>query len=70
MERDSLAAANIVAYLKDRPEQKGLVFYGSGHLIKRPDYKSAGGGEPSEEDKGYYLAYYLKGEFGDGRSSQ
>jgi hypothetical protein len=64
-ERDSLSAMNVIAYLKGRPEQKALMFYGSGHLIKNTVEKGHAGPLTPSEDTGHFLAYYLKREFGD-----
>jgi hypothetical protein len=64
-ERDSLTAINIFTYLRDHPGQKGLMFFGNGHLIKNIVRKFYSSELTAEESRGAYLGYYLKREFGD-----
>lgn len=64
-QRDSLSAMNVESYLKERPEQKALMFYGTGHLIKNVVEKGFAGSLTAKEDTGYFLAHYLKRDFGD-----
>ena len=63
-DRDSLTAQNVIAYLKDHPLQKALIYYGSGHLIKMKDVSKDFGGS-GVQGKGNLLAYYLKKQYGD-----
>lgn len=62
--RDSLAAANVIGYFKAHPEQKGLIFYGNGHLIKNIVTKPFAESLTPEERTGAFMAYYLKREYG------
>ena len=64
-QRDSLSAGNVIAYLQDHPDQKALMFYGVGHLIKNFVEKNYTGSLSAGEKSGHYLAYYLKKEFGE-----
>jgi hypothetical protein len=64
-DRDSLAAMNIITYLHEHPDHKGLIFYGSGHLIKNIVTKPFTEALTPEESKGVFLANYLKREYGD-----
>jgi hypothetical protein len=61
--RDTFSSWSITEYLNQRPEEKVLIFYGTGHLIKEYYKKNA----PLKDDErwGYYLAHYLKRNFGD-----
>ncbi|HVO75220.1 MAG TPA: hypothetical protein VMT35_14415 [Ignavibacteriaceae bacterium] len=61
--RDSLSAKNIIEYLKNN-NRKAILFYGNLHLIKNYVSKNIAGALPDSESYGYYLAYYLKKEFG------
>ena len=64
-DRDSLTAMNIRAYLQNHPDQKGLIFYGAGHLIKNIVTKAFTQSLRPEERTGAFLARYLKDEYGD-----
>ncbi|MFI5251901.1 MAG: hypothetical protein ACHQQQ_05635 [Bacteroidota bacterium] len=65
-DRDSLSAINIITYFKGHPEQKGLVFYGVGHLIKNVVEKGDFTGSLAPEERtGAYIGYYLKKEYGE-----
>ena len=64
-QRDSLSAINVTSYLRARPNQKALMFFGTGHLIRNTVEKGFAGSLTPEEDTGHFLAYYLKREFGD-----
>lgn len=64
-QRDSLSAMNVESYLKERPGQKALMFYGTGHLIKNVVKKRFAGSLTPKENTGYFLAHYLKRVFGD-----
>lgn len=62
--RDSITAMNLTNYITNNPEQNILIFYGGAHLQKGFVEK------PSkvltvQEKMGYYLANYLKKEYGD-----
>ncbi len=63
--RDSVAALNVIEYLTVHPEQKALIFYGSGHLVKNIVEKPFSESLPSEERKGAFMAHYLKREYGE-----
>ena len=64
-DRDSLSAMNIITYLKEHPNQKGLVFYGNGHLIKKIVKKNTGGPSTPSLGMGSYIGYYLKREYSE-----
>ncbi len=62
--RDSITAMNLTKYIRINPDQNILIFYGGSHLQKGLVQK------PSkiltvQEKMGYYLANYLKKEFGE-----
>lgn len=63
--RDSLTAKNIIEYLRKNRESKAIIFYGNLHLIKNYVSKNIAGALPDYESYGYYLAHYLKKEFGE-----
>jgi hypothetical protein len=62
--RDSLTAKNITQYLEKNNNRKTIIFYGNLHLIKNYVSKNIAGALPDSESYGYYLAHYLKKEFG------
>jgi hypothetical protein len=64
-DRDSLSAMNIITYLTEQPNQKGFIFYGGAHLIKKLVTKPYTESLMPEERVGTFLAYYLKREYGD-----
>lgn len=64
-QRDSLSAMNVISCLKGHPDQKALMFYGVGHLIKNSVEKKHTEPLAPGEGMGHYLAHFLKGEFGD-----
>ena len=64
-ERDSLSANKIISYLHANRAQKALIFYGSLHLIKNKVNKNITNVLNDEDSYGYYLAHYLKKEFGE-----
>jgi hypothetical protein len=51
--------------MKSHPEEKILVFYGNAHLIKELIRKDLHTYVIRDSSMGYYLAHYLKNEFGD-----
>ncbi len=61
--RDSLSGKNVIKYLESHQDKKAIVFYGLGHLIKNYAHKTEA--LPYSESGGYFLAYYLKKEFGN-----
>lgn len=65
-ERDSNTSAGIIKYMNQNPDNQILVFYGNAHLQSGYLNKSFGSPELTEQESmGYYLAHYLKKEFGD-----
>jgi hypothetical protein len=62
--RDSLTANEINKYLNDNPLYKAIIFYGSAHLISKYVNKKTTVLK-DDENKGYYLAYFLKRFFGE-----
>jgi len=64
-ERDSLTALNVIIYLNEHPNQKGLMFFGNAHLIKNMVRKDHSGTLTPDESKGMFLGWYLKRAFGD-----
>lgn len=65
-ERDSLAAGHIINYFREHPNQKGLVFYSNGHLIKNIIEKMEFTSQLTPTERtGAYLGYFLKREYGD-----
>jgi hypothetical protein len=64
-QRDSITAHNIITYLNKYRNRKAIIFYGNLHLQKAKVDKNISGTLPNSESWGYYLAYYLKQEFGD-----
>ncbi len=63
--RDSLTAKNIIDYLRKDDNKKAIIFYGNLHLIKNYVNKNIAKALPDSESYGYYLAHYLKKEFGE-----
>lgn len=63
--RDSLTAENIIKYFKENKIRKAIIFYGNLHLIKNFVSKNIAGALPDSGSYGYYLAHYLKNEFGE-----
>jgi hypothetical protein len=64
-ERDRNSSQNLIRYIKTAPQNyRYLVNYGSGHLQKGKVSKNLGFSIPEEQTYGYYLAHYLKEEFG------
>ncbi len=64
--RDSITASGIINYMNTNQGNNILIFYGGGHLQNGYVEKQTPGLTYSES-LGYYLAYYLKKEFGEGR---
>ncbi len=64
-DRDSLTAMNVLAYFHEHPAQKGLMFFGNGHLIKEVSRKPFTGDLTPEESRGAWLGRYLKMALGD-----
>ncbi len=65
--RDSISAKNIINFLIQHKSAKAIIFYGNLHLIKNYVNKNLYDILPNNEAYGYYLAHYLKQEFGDGQ---
>ena len=63
--RDSLTARNIIEYLRNNKNTKAIIFYGNLHLIKNYVSKNLAGALSDSESHGYYLAHYLKKEYGE-----
>jgi hypothetical protein len=65
-ERDRYTSSGIIKYLKENPEQKALIFYGSAHLQTGIVNKRLGGFSiPDEQCTGKWIAQYLIDEFGE-----
>jgi hypothetical protein len=64
-DRDSVSAVNVLGYLSRHPDRKGLMFFGTGHLIKKAVNKDYWGTFTPEQGTGWYLAHYLKQALGD-----
>jgi hypothetical protein len=62
--RDSLISSNIISYLNEHSNFKALIFYGTGHLIKKTVRKDYSGVLTPEESKGMFLGGYLKRAIG------
>lgn len=62
--RDSITALNLSNYIKNKPDQNILVFYGGAHLQKGLVEKNSRI-LTVQERMGYYLVHYLKKEFGE-----
>ena len=62
--RDSISAQIIISYLNKNKNRKAIIFYGNLHLIKNYVSKNIAGALPDSEAYGYYLAHYLKQEYG------
>jgi hypothetical protein len=68
-ERDNFTSKGIINYLKENPEQKAIIFYGSAHLQTGICNKNIWGPNghiiPDEKCMGKWLAQYLIDEFGE-----
>ncbi len=67
--RDLNTSKGIIDYMKNNPDEKILMYYGTAHLCEGFVDKYLGlrpfGNELSDEEhKGYWLVHYLKNEFG------
>jgi hypothetical protein len=62
-DRDSLLYANMKAYIKSNPEKNIVLDYGNAHLDEEYGQMT----EPTKtyDGKGYFLAHYLRKEFGE-----
>ena len=63
--RDSISAQNVISYLNRHKNYKAVIFYGNLHLIKNYVNKNILGASIDTQIYGYYLAHYLKQEFGE-----
>jgi hypothetical protein len=66
-ERDSMIAEGLLDYIKTKPDEKILMFYGNAHLQKELVSKASYYYIRTTNDSGmgYFLGHYLKKEFGD-----
>lgn len=64
-ERDSVTSYQMIDYVKNHEREKYLVFYGGLHLQKGLVSKNLGFIVSEDSCMGYYMADYLKKEFGD-----
>jgi YVTN family beta-propeller protein len=65
-ERDQISASGIRKALVEYPDYKGVVFYGTAHLMRGMQNKADAGGRAYGIDSAYdyYLAHFLDGYFG------
>src|SRR4030095_5435493 len=63
--RDSVTASGIINYMNSNPDDNILIFYGGDHLQNGLLEKTGTPTLKYSERLGYYLAYYLKKEYGD-----
>ncbi len=63
-QRDILISGLIDKFLKDHPDYKALVFYGTAHLLRDETDKAKAMGSPEPEVRGYFLAHYLDSLYG------
>ena len=63
-QRDKLISLTIDRFLRDHPDFKALVFYGSAHLRRDEADKAKAFGSPEPELKGYFLAHFLDSLYG------
>jgi len=68
-ERDKYTSEGIIKYLKENPDQKAIIFYGSGHLQAGIVNKNIWGPPTfslsAEESMGKWIAQFLVDEFGE-----
>jgi YVTN family beta-propeller protein len=65
-DRDQLSSGGVRKALTDHPGYKGVVFYGTAHLLRGKQNKADAGGGAYGIDSAYdyYLAHFLDGYFG------